>query len=209
MNLVVHQLKKRVSALFSLVGDWALFLGIVLIGGLGSSYYMVEAGSALTTVSHGPWMQWTNASRSDADPYTRAHFARIGAMPMSSEVAETYVARTDSDGARLHSSCDYAIEGRDLPRNWWSLAVFDDGGRLVANSADRYVFTSDTMALQPSGKFLATLARDARSGNWLPTGGAGRLAVVFTVLDLGIGVSEKDTLAGGERLPVIRKETCR
>lgn len=209
MNLVVHQIKKRVSALFTLVGDWALFLGIVLIGGLGSSWYMVEAGSALTTKTYGPWLMWTNAARADADPYTRAHFARMGALPMSTEVAETYIARTDSEGSRLHSSCDYAVEGRDLARSWWSLAVFDDSGRLVANVAGRHVFTSDTVALNPNGTFLATLARDARPGNWLPTGGAGRLAVVFTVLDLGLGNSEKTAASDDKRLPVIRKGTCR
>ena len=209
MNLVVHRLKKRAAALFTLVGDWALFLGVVLIGGLGSSWYMVETGSALTTTRSGPWLMWTNAARVDSDPYTRAHFARLGALPMSTEVAETYVARTDSDGTRLHSSCDYAIEGRDLPRQWWSIAVFDDGGKLVSNVAARHVFTSDTIALQPNGNYQVTLARDARPGNWLPTGGAGRLAVVFTILDLGLGASEKEVVEGGKRLPVIRKEVCR
>ena len=186
-----------------------MFLGIVLIGGLGSSWYMVEAGSALTTKSSGPWVMWTNAARTDSDPYTRAHFARLGALPMSAEVAETYVARTDSEGSRLHSSCDYTIEGRDLPRHWWSITLFDDGGGLVPNVAARHVFTSDTIALQPNGTYLVTLARDARPGNWLPTGGAGRLAVVFTILDLGLGASEKASFGEGKRLPVIRKAICR
>lgn len=209
MNLVVHRLKKRLAAFITLVGDWALFLGIVLIGGLGTSWYMVEAGSALTTKSHGPWLMWTNAARADADPYTRAHFARVGALPLSTEVAETYLARTDSDGSRLHSSCDYTLEGRDLAKQWWSLAVFDDDGYLIANVANRHVFTSDTIALQPNGSYIVTLARDARPGNWLPTGGAGRLTAVFTILDLGLGVSERDALDEGARLPVIRKGTCR
>ncbi len=209
MNLVVHQLKKRASALITLVGDWALFLGVVLICGLGSSWYMVEAGSSLTTKRYGPWLMWTNAARTDSDPYTRAHFARIGALPMSTEVVETYVARIDSENSRLHSSCDYEIEGRDLPRHWWSVAVFDDGGRLVSNVANRHVFTSDTIALQPNGNYLVTLARDARPGNWLPTGGAGRLAVVFSILDLGIGASERDSVEESKRLPVIRKGVCR
>jgi hypothetical protein len=209
VNLVVHRLRKRAAALFGVVADWALFIGIVLIGGFGTSWYMVDQGSALTTTRHGPWQLWTNAARSDADPYTRAHFARSGALLLSTEVAETYVARTDSDGMRLHSSCDYSVEGRDLPREWWSLAVFDDGGRLISNPAGRHAFTSDTVAPNPNGTFSVTLGRDARSGNWLPTGGAGRLAAVFTILDLGLGISEKDQLVGDARLPVIKKGTCR
>lgn len=202
-------MKKRLAAFFALVGDWALFLGIVLIGGIGSSWYMVEAGSALTTQSSGPWLMWTNAARIDADPYTRAHFARQGMLPLSTEVAETYVARTDSDGLRLHSSCDYTIEGRDLPRHWWSLAVFDDNGQLITNPANRHVFTSETIALQPNATYSVTLGRDARAGNWLPTSGAGRLVAVFTILDLGLGQSEKETLDAAARLPAVKKGTCR
>jgi hypothetical protein len=209
VNLVVHRLKKRVSAFFTRIGDWALFLGVVLIGGLGSSWYMIETGSALTTEKRGPWMMWTNAARADADPYTRAHYARIGSLPLSTEVAETHIARTDSSGTRLHSSCDYIIEGVDLPREWWSIAVFDDGGNLIANPADRHVFTSDTVALLPNGTYQVSLARDARPGNWLPTGGAGRLAVMMTILDLGLGASEKEAVADEKRLPVIRKGACR
>lgn len=209
MNLVIHRLKKRVSKIITVVGDWAMFAGIVLIGGLGSSWYMVEAGSALTTKRHGPWLMWTNAARVDSDPYTRAHFARLGALPMSTEVAETYVARTDSGGTRLHSSCDYEIVGRDLARQWWSIAVFDDSGYLVANPATRHVFTTDTIALQPDGTYRVTLARDARPGNWLPTGGAGRLAVVFTILDLGLGTTEKENAEEGKRLPEIKQMVCR
>jgi hypothetical protein len=209
VNLLVHQMKKRATALFGLVSDWALFLGVVLIGGLGTSWYMIESGSALTTVKAGPWQAWTSAARTDADPYTRAHFARLGTMPMSTEVAEAYIARTDSDGARLHSSCDYAIEGTNLPHEWWSITVFDDSGRLISNPAQRHAFTSTSIALNPNGTYQATLARDARPGNWLPTGGAGRLAVMFTVFDLGLGTSEKDQIDNVKRLPAIRKGTCR
>lgn len=209
MNLVLHRFKKRVSAFFTLIGDWAMFLGIVLFGGLGSSWYMVESGWALNTQRIGPWVMWTNAARADADPYTRAHFARLGALPLSTDVAATYIARTDSDGTRLHSSCDYTIEGRDVSRHWWSVSVFDDYGRLVSNAASRHAFTSDTIALRSNGTFVVSLARDARPGNWIPTGGVGRLVTVFTILDLGVGVSEREALSEAERLPVIRKEACR
>jgi hypothetical protein len=45
-------------------------VAIVLVGGLGSSWYMVEAGSRLTTLKQGSWVTWTAAARPDADPYT-------------------------------------------------------------------------------------------------------------------------------------------
>lgn len=183
MRFTLHLLKKRITAALGVVADWALFLGLVLIGGLGSSWYMVEAGTRLTTRTIGPWVAWPSAAKVDADPYTRAHFARTGTLPLGTDAARTFVARTDDIGNRLHSSCEYLVEGRDLRASWWSIGVFDDRGRLISNQAQRYAWTSDTIAIGPDGRFLVTLARDARPGNWLPTGGAGRLALVLTVLD--------------------------
>ncbi len=85
--------------------------------------------------------------------------------------------------------------------------MFDADGHLIANIAERYAFTSDTIALKPDGSYAAALARDARPGNWLPTGGAGRLALVFTVIDLGVtAVSHEGDIHA--RLPVIRRASC-
>ena len=208
MSFFLHKLRKRVAAAIRLAADWALFLGIILIGGLGSSWYMVEAGSRLTTLNVGPWVTWTAAARIDADPYTRAHYARLGALPLSAEFAQTFLARMDSEGHRLHSSCDYVIEGHDIATHWWSLTVFDDKGRLIPNAAERYAFTSDTITLNHDGSFIAALARDARPGNWLPTGGAGRLVIAFSVLDLGIRAVAGDGDEVQKLLPVIRRSAC-
>lgn len=207
MSFTLHRLRKRITAFIGQTADLALFIGIVLIGGLGSSWYMVEAGSRLTTISVGPWTTWTNAARIDSDPYTRAHYSRLGVMPLSAEFAQTWVARNDSEGRALHSSCIYALEGRDIPNYWWSLAVFDADGQLIPNIAERYAFTSDTIALKPDGSYLAALARDARPGNWLPTGGAGRVALVFTIVDLGVQAVSNDSDMQA-RLPVIRRVSC-
>lgn len=209
MGFFIHMLKKRAAAVMGLLADWALFIGIVLIGGIGSSWYMVEAGSRLTTESVGPWLTWSHAAQTDADPYTRAHYARLGALPMNSDVAQTYLARTDSEGGRLHSSCEYQIEGRTIATHWWSVTVFDDGGRLIPNIIDRHTFTADTMAINPDGSFAVTLSRDARPGNWLPTGGAGRIAIAFNMLDLGIQAVAMDTETKQKMLPVIRRSACR
>ena len=91
---------------------------------------------------------------------------------------------------------------------WWSLGVFDARGHLIANDADRYEFTSDTIAPNPNGSFVVTLGRDARPGNWLPTSGAGRLVLVFTVLDPSTGLSSEAREARNKMLPVIRREGC-
>jgi hypothetical protein len=208
LHVVLHKTQKRIAILFGVLGDWAAFIGTVLILGLGSSWYMIDIGTPLTTERQGPWVSWTSAGRADADPYTRAHIARFGTLQLSAEMTLTYTANSDSDGRRLHSSCDYSVEGREPGTSWWSLTVFDDRGELIANAADRYDFTSQSIALRPDGTFSVTLARDARPGNWLPTGGAGRLALVFTTLDATTPLLAKSS-EGRKPLPEIRRIQCR
>lgn len=209
MNFFFHQLRKRLAVAINRTADYAMFIGFVLITGIGSSWYMVDTGSALTTERVGPWVTWLSAARPDADPYTRAHFARMGTLPMSTEVAQTLISRYDDSGSRLHSSCEYVVKGHDIAGSWWSLSVFDDDGRVISNPAERYTFTSDTIALKPGGDYAVTLARDARPGNWLPTGGAGRLALVLTIVDLGLGSSEKDREEEKNPIPTIDQAACR
>lgn len=209
MRLFLHRLKKHIAITTRVATDIAIFVGLVLIVGLGSSWYMVEAGNQLTTVTHGPWTMWPSAGRKYADPYTRAHFARRGALVLSTEVARTYIARTDSDGAGLHSSCDYVVTGQDLADKWWSLAVFDASGRLIPNPLERHAFTRTETAIDADGSITVTLSRDAGTGNWLPIGGAGRLSVVFTVIDLTPVALTETADEEHSRLPSIRRITCR
>lgn len=209
VGFFLHKMKKRFAVAINRAADYAMFIGFVLIAGIGSSWYMVDTGSALTTERVGPWVTWLAAARPDADPYTRAHFARLGTLPMSTEVAQTLIARYDDRGSRLHSSCEYAVKGHDISGSWWSLSVFDDDGRVISNPAERYAFTSDTIALKPGGDYAVTLARDARPGNWLPTGGAGRLSLVLTIVDLGLGSSEREREEEKNPIPSIEQVACR
>ena len=78
-----------------------VFAALAVGGGLGSAWYMIEAGSRLSTRTFGPWMTWTAAGRPDADPYTRAHTARNALLPLSSTLELTFRAKTDSSGRRL------------------------------------------------------------------------------------------------------------
>jgi len=207
-HLILHKAQKQVIALLNLLGDWAAFIGAVLILGLVSSWYMIDSGALLTTERDGPWVSWTSAGRADADPYTRAHFARLGTLQLTTEISRSYVAYADSDGGKLHSSCDYVVEGDEPGVSWWSITVFDDNGELIANPIKRYAFTSQSIAIRPNGTFAVALSREARPGNWLPTGGAGRLALVFTTLDTRAPLlTPKD--GAGKALPEIRLIKCR
>ena len=163
-------------------------IALAVVVGIWSSQFMVSRGSPLSTDTYGPWQHWRNLGRDFADPYTKAHIANTGTLRIASNSAGIFEARTDDLGARLHSSCNYVIEGTNMSGMWWSLAVFDSRGRLIANDSNRYTFTADTVAPNPNGSFIVTLGRDARPGNWLPTSGAGRQVLVLTILDPSTGL---------------------
>ncbi|MEZ5816290.1 MAG: DUF1214 domain-containing protein [Hyphomicrobiaceae bacterium] len=162
-----------------MIANMIMFMLIAIVGGLGSSWYMIERGSSLTTSRAGPWTVWTAAGRADADPYTRAHFMRRGMLPVSSVFAVTYEAMSDSEGQRLHSSCEYLIEGEEPTARFWSISVFDEDGRLIPNAAERYAYNSATLLRSAGGGFRIALSRSARPGNWLPTTGAGRISLTL------------------------------
>jgi hypothetical protein len=176
-------------------------------GGLGSAWYMVEAGSRLSTRSFGPWTTWLAAGRPDADPYTRAHTARNALLPIASTLELTFFAKTDGEGAQLQSACDYAVTVEGLEGAWWNLAAFDRRGGLIPNGADRYAFSSDSVMREPDGRAVIVVARDARPGNWLPVG-AGKITLVLTVQD---AVRAAAAHSGGsiKGMPTIRKIGCR
>jgi hypothetical protein len=181
---------------------------LAIVVGLWSSRYMIDEGSLLSVNVYGPWQQWSDIGREGADPYTKAHMVTTGVLRISADSAGTFEARTDTQGARLHSSCNYVVEGSNMRGLWWSLAVFDARGHLIANDADRYEFTADTIAPNPNGSFVVSLGRDARSGNWLPTSGAGRLVLVFTVLDPATGLSTEQRAERNKHLPIVTREGC-
>ncbi len=196
-----------VSEIFRITVVAAAIL-IALASGVLSARYMVNHGSVIASRTYGPWVQWIVAGRSDADPYTRAHLAKTGTLNITADLAGVFEASSDASGAYLHSSCDYVIEGPYPQGLWWSVAVYDKNGSLIANDAQRYAFTSDTVAANPDGSYIVTLGRDARPGNWLPTGGAGRLVIVFTLLDPANGFSEEQRAERYKMLPDIRREGC-
>lgn len=181
-----------------------MFVGIAILGGLGSSWFMIEKGSRLTTRSSGPWTTWTAAGRADADPYTRAHFLRRGMLPVSATLSLSYQASTDSDGQALYSSCDYSIEGSEPLAAFWSLSVFDEKGGAIPNPADRFSFNSATIMRPANGMLDVRLSRNARPGNWLPTGGAGRITLMMTIDEPEANDDRRAAV-----LPAIRRISCR
>jgi hypothetical protein len=186
----------------------SFYVGIALLLGIGTSWYMIEQGSRVSVTTRGSWHLWHSAGRVDADPYTRARFARQGSLASPADLMTTYEARRDEEGQRLHSSCDYVMDGVDVPGAWWSLTAFDERGQLIANPAERYSYSSATVALSADNTYLITVSRESRPGNWLPTSGAGRLVLIFSVAALQ-PVAKGGPPLGISQLPSIRRVSCR
>ena len=202
-------LLRAFASLINFVMRGAIFLAIAVLGGFGSAWVMIHSGSQLTAATAGPWVTWTAAGRTDADPYTRAHTVRLALLPLNSTLALTYQAQTDADGQRIHSSCIYAVDLSALDAEWWSLAVYDEKGNLIRNNANRYAFNVSTVMRDSDGGARIVLAREARPGNWLPTAGAGRLVLSLTVQDprwVSAAVADQGR---GHPLPTIRTVSCR
>jgi len=82
--------------------------------------------------------------------------------------------------------------GRSTPvARFWTLTLYNADGGLVANSTNRYGFTSQEIVRRSDGSFEIVVAPRANAGNWLPTGGVDRYELVLRLYDTAVGVSTK------------------
>ncbi len=191
-----------------LLGIAAFFVALLL--GIGSAFYAIRNGVPYATNKTGPWISWPNEGHPDADVYTHAHIASSGRLPITSTAARYFLARTDDSGRPLTSSCQYLLIGEPLDARWWSLALYDGNGMLIANPSDRYSFNSSDILRRSDGSYHVILARNARPENWLSTGvqPKRRLQLLLRVYDpkqtnrIGIGLINLD------RLPKIERQSC-
>ena len=185
------------------------FAALSLILGLGSARRMIDDGFGLVTGSAGPWKTWVHAGAMGADPYTRAHFARSGELPITSASGLTFLARTDDDGHRLSSDCEYEIVAQPLAALWWTIAVYDDDGRLIPNKAKRYAFSNQNLTILSDGTQRIKLSSTARPGHWLPAGEDLYLTLVLRILrPLTLEQQQSEESFGRQRLPHIRRVSC-
>jgi hypothetical protein len=186
-----------------------IFAGLSLVLGLGSANYMISDGFALVVSQSGPWRSWVSAGSLGADPYTRAHISQSGQLPITSASGLTYFATSDGNGRRLRSSCDYEIVARPFAAVWWTIAVFDSNGKLIANKAARHAFGSQSLTILPDGTQRIVLAPEARPGHWLPSGDVGDLTLVLQIIrPLAVDGSDFASRSKNRDLPEIRRLAC-
>src|SRR5207245_844396 len=74
---------------------------------------------------------------------------------------------------------------------FWTLTLYDPNGRLVANSLQRYGFTSQEIVRGSDGGFEVRVASRSRAGNWLPTGAIERYVLMLRLYDTPVGVATR------------------
>jgi hypothetical protein len=174
--------------------------------GLGTTYLALTRGAAFGSLTIGSWTASPKTGTIDADPYARASIARTGRLPIALGDGVSFTARTDDNGKLLDGRCDVVLSGITPAARFWTLTLYNASGELVANSVHRHGFTSQEIVRHADGSFEIVVAPRANPGNWLPTGGIERYALVLRLYDTAVGVSTK---AGREApMPAVSTRSC-
>jgi hypothetical protein len=166
-------------------------LAIAATIGLGTTWMAVTQGAAYGGITIGAWTAWPKVGTADIDPYARAMIARSGELPIGSGDGVAFYARTDDVGHPLDGRCEVAIGGITPQARYWTISLYEASGRLVANSMQRYGFTSQEIVRQADGAFEIIASPRARPGNWLPTGAVERYVLVLRLYDTPVGVGTR------------------
>lgn len=181
-------------------------LAVAAIVGLGSTYLALSRGAAFGPLTIGSWTAWPKSGTVDADPYVQASIARIGRLPTALGDGLAFSATSDDRGRPLDGRCDVVLAGVTPAARFWTLTLYNRDGELVANSINRFGFTSQEIVRHADGSFEIAVAPHAKAGNWLPTGGIERYILMLRLYDTPVGVSTK---AGREvPMPSVTVRSC-
>ncbi|HXH44953.1 MAG TPA: DUF1214 domain-containing protein [Bradyrhizobium sp.] len=159
--------------------------------GLGATWMTTTRGTEIGALSIGPWTARPRTGTADVDPYSRATIVRNGELPIGTGDGVAFTATTDDRKKALDGRCDVVVSGVTPPARFWTLTLYDRKGHLVANSLQRYGFTSQEIVRQSDGSFEIRIASRSRAGNWLPTGGIERYALMLRLYDTPVGVATR------------------
>ena len=167
----------------------ALLLATVV--GVGTTWVTTTRGTDIGTLTVGAWTARPRTGTPDIDPYSRATIVRNGELPIGTGDGVTFTATADDKKKELDGRCDVVVSGVTPPARFWTLALYDRKGHLVANSLQRYGFTSEEIVRQSDGSFEIHIASRARSGNWLPTSGIEHYTLMLRLYDTPVGVATR------------------
>jgi len=208
-SLPMRSGRRLVGRLLGRVVSLAVYGTLAMLIGLTSAWYMIETGTRLTLERDGPWQRWTLAGAPDADPYTRAHFARAGWLPLNGPAAAYFTASRDSAGEPLYSDCDYSVSGSNPAARRWTLVAYDMSGMLLDVGAGPAAITSETALPGPGGNVTIAVTQSTSPGNWLNLTGATRMQLLLTLYGARQGTTLKAAEVPARHLFRIERIGCR
>src|ERR1700688_3720682 len=119
-----------------LFGSFFTFMVAAAVG-LGATWLTLTRGVAFGSLTIGVWTAWPKSGSVDIDPYAHASIARSGELPIGLGDGVTFVARTDNTGEIFDGRCTVTLTGMTPPARYWTVTLYDNDGRLVANAIDR------------------------------------------------------------------------
>jgi hypothetical protein len=182
-------------------------LVLATIVGVGATWMTTTRGTEIGALTIGAWTARPRTGTADVDPYSRAMIVRNGELPIGTGDGVAFTATTDDKKKPLDGRCDVVVSGVTPPARFWTLTLYDRKGHLVANSLQRYGFTSQEIVRQSDGSFEIHIASRSRSGNWLPTGGIERYALMLRLYDTPVGVATRTQRDAP--MPTISTTSCR
>jgi len=179
---------------------------VATVVGLGATYLALTRGAAFGALTIGAWTAWPKTGTAEADPYARANISRTGQLAVGLGDGVSFSAKTDDKGKPLDGRCDVVLDGITPTARFWTLTLYTPDGQLVANSVNRFGFSSQEIVRRADGSFQIAVGPRASPGNWLPTGGTERYVLILRLYDTAVGVS---TRAGREApMPTIITRSC-
>jgi hypothetical protein len=166
-------------------------LGLAAVVGLGSTWMTTTRGTELGTLTIGAWTARPRTGTVEIDPYSRATITRSGELPIGTGDGIAFTAMTDDKKKPLDGRCDVVVSGVTPAARFWTLTLYDNKGHLIANTLQRYGFTSQEIVRGADGGFEIRVASRSRAGNWLPTGGIERYALMLRLYDTPVGVATR------------------
>ena len=168
-----------------------LALCLAAVVGVGTTWMTATKGTDLGTLTIGAWTARPKTGTADIDPYSRATIVRNGELPIGTGDGVAFTATTDDSRKPLDGRCDVVVSGVTPAARFWTLTLYDGKGHLVANALQRYGFTSQEIVRGADGAFEIRIASRSRAGNWLPTGGLERYALMLRLYDTPVGVATR------------------
>ncbi|MCB1382670.1 MAG: DUF1214 domain-containing protein [Notoacmeibacter sp.] len=183
----------------------AVILALAFGGGIWSVRAMLERAVRPGSVTVSAWTAYPVAGTPAADPYTKAHIARNGELPLGAGEGLTFAATKDSAGDAITGNCSYRIEGQMPASRLWTLHAegFRRGQTPVEGLPD--ALHSRRVLYGPDGGVRVLASAAAQPDNWLAIPSEGPLSLVLTFYDTELASGSR---AYEAEMPQILKVGC-